>query len=179
MRLSPFSPEDEIRARASDLACQGTYALTQYCPNPTTVKVGALGLISLDPGYYTYIGSAFGPGGLAARLRHHVADQSPPHWHLDYLRSYLEPASAWVSLSAEHFEHRWARAMSEFDMDISPVARFGCSDCCCASHLFYVRSYSSPSLGRILGRFKGAAPRCIDLYALSDQTRCLKRPGNS
>ena len=46
-----------------DLVCQGTYALTQCCPKPAKVKVGALGLISLDPGYYTYIGSAFGPGG--------------------------------------------------------------------------------------------------------------------
>ncbi len=41
----------------SDLACEGTYALTQCCPRSVKVKVGALGLISLDPGYYTYMRS--------------------------------------------------------------------------------------------------------------------------
>ncbi|MBT8467436.1 MAG: DUF123 domain-containing protein, partial [Deltaproteobacteria bacterium] len=38
---------------------------------PTEVEVGRLGTICFDAPFYVYVGSAFGPGGLAARLRAH------------------------------------------------------------------------------------------------------------
>ncbi len=148
----------------SDFACEGTGALTQCCPKPVKVKVGALGLISLDSGYYIYIGSAFGPGGLAARLRHHVAGRSRPRWHLDYLRPYLEPMSAWVSLSHRRAEHYWARALSELDPVVGVIWRFGCTDCRCPSHLFFATTDPSYSHVRwALGQFKDAPLRRVDL----------------
>ena len=46
----------------------GTYALVLRVSAPTTLAVGQLGDITFSPGYYVYIGSAHGPGGVKARV---------------------------------------------------------------------------------------------------------------
>ena len=38
-------------------------------------------------GYYVYVGSAMGSGGVAARLKHHSKISKKLHWHLEYLQS--------------------------------------------------------------------------------------------
>jgi Uri superfamily endonuclease len=38
-----------------------------------------------EPGYYAYSGSAYGPGGIAARLAHHFQRNKKPPWHVDRL----------------------------------------------------------------------------------------------
>ena len=94
----------------------------------------------------------------------HVAGRSRPRWHLDYLRPYLEPMSAWVSLPHQRAEHYWARALSELDLVIGVIWRFGCTDCRCPSHLFFTTT--DPSyfhVRRALGRFKNAPLRRVDL----------------
>ncbi len=35
-------------------------------------EMGRLGRFDIIPGYYAYVGSAFGSGGLPARLGHHL-----------------------------------------------------------------------------------------------------------
>jgi len=44
--------------------------------------------LDLLPGYYIYIGSAFGPGGVRARMLRHLRADKPKHWHIDYLREF-------------------------------------------------------------------------------------------
>jgi Domain of unknown function DUF123 len=67
-------------------ASPGTYALVLRCSTTRTVRIGRIGTIRLMPGWYVYIGSAFGPGGLRARIGHHTARAARPHWHIDHLR---------------------------------------------------------------------------------------------
>jgi Uri superfamily endonuclease len=61
----------------------GTYALILACRRTGAVRVGRLGTMQLQPGAYAYVGSAFGTGGLEARLRHHLLPASQPDWHID------------------------------------------------------------------------------------------------
>ena len=100
------------------------------------VQIGRLGEFELKPGYYIYIGSAFGPGGLRARISRHCRTDKPKYWHIDYLREFVTPLTAWVSYGPERLEHRWAQVFYRLEETI-PVQGFGCSDCKCHSHLFY------------------------------------------
>ncbi len=67
----------------------GTYSLLLYLPRTRLIRVGKLGEFGFANGHYCYVGSAFGPGGLRARLRHHARPAARPHWHIDYLRRYM------------------------------------------------------------------------------------------
>ena len=114
----------------------GTYALVMICDDERQVEVGKLGRFFVRPGYYVYVGSAFGPGGLKARIAHHTRISVRPHWHIDYLRSVLLLNEVWYTNDAEHDEHRWAKELSGLKGATIPITGFGASDCSCASHLF-------------------------------------------
>lgn len=113
----------------------GTYALILGCDTNTRVQVGRWGEIELRPGYYIYVGSAFGSGGIKALVSRHWLMHKRKHWHIDYLREYVSPMEAWISYKAERLEHKWAQVF--YDMSVmTPIQGFGCSDCKCCSHLF-------------------------------------------
>ena len=114
----------------------GTYAVVFECQRKAIVQVGRLGSLEVRPGVYLYVGSAFGPGGVRARVLRHCRRDKPKHWHIDYLAEALEPLSVFVSYTGERLEHRWADAVGELP-GVSSVKGFGCSDCSCKSHLFY------------------------------------------
>lgn len=125
--------------RLSD--CKGTYALTLYQASRCSLRVGRLGLHEFKRGYYLYIGSAFGSGGLAARIRHHVRPPHRPHWHIDYLRSVSRLKTVWVICSTVRsnvrLEHPWAAVVERMPDARIPVKGFGSTDCRCRTHLFY------------------------------------------
>ena len=102
-----------------------------------TIAVGRLGELSMRIGYYLYVGSAFGPGGLRARLSHHLSISRHPRWHIDYLRRVTMPAAIWFGQHLSHEEHRWVAALGRGRDVILAHPRFGASDCKCASHLFF------------------------------------------
>jgi Uri superfamily endonuclease len=52
------------------MAAPGSYLLVIECETPTEIEVGALGTLGFEAGYYGYVGSAFGPGGLSRVDRH-------------------------------------------------------------------------------------------------------------
>lgn len=114
----------------------GTYILFVALSSPATVEVGRLGRLSFDAGIYAYVGSAFGPGGLAARLRRYQAGPVRKHWHIDYLLEYSEVRNALVSTSQNRLECVWAQWMRGRGLDFVPG--FGSSDCRCMSHLTYL-----------------------------------------
>lgn len=117
----------------------GTYLLMLECTRAASVSVGKLGKINTCPGYYLYVGSAFGPGGVQARVDHHSRLAVKPHWHIDYLRTAAGLEAAWCSYGVR-LEHEWAQAlMRSVDIDV-PLKGFGSSDCVCVSHLFYTKS---------------------------------------
>ena len=115
----------------------GTYALVLSAGVRSSVDIGKLGTLPLLPGFYLYIGSAFGFGGLKARLAHHGKMATRPHWHIDYLRPKTSLESIWYSCDAKKREHLWAEVASEMPGATVLLSRFGASDCSCVAHLFY------------------------------------------
>ena len=114
----------------------GTYALIMECDANQQVEVGKLGRLHITPGCYVYVGSAFGPGGLKARIAHHVNISRRPHWHIDYLRPLLELKEVCYSYNSNKHEHRWAATFNGFKGASIPIVGFGASDCSCPAHLF-------------------------------------------
>jgi len=114
---------------------QGTYVLVFHCQVNKQVQVGKWGLINIEPGYYLYVGSAFGPGGVRARVARHQRLDKAKHWHIDYLREHMDLVDVWYSDQDRKLEHDWARVLSAMPV-MEPVQGFGCSDCRCCSHLF-------------------------------------------
>jgi len=133
----------------------------------------------LRPGDYLYVGSAFGPGGLASRLGRHLSIRPKTrHWDIDFLASpeVADERAAWFLPSArkDGAECRWATAISLVP-GATPVtgavgrmsARrgFGAGDCrrrcgcaagvpdACRTHLFRVDWKPTP---RRLGEWLGA-----------------------
>jgi Uri superfamily endonuclease len=121
----------------------GTYALILVSSSDRLIEIGKLGPLVLKPGYYAYAGSAFGPGGIKARIAHHARISQRPHWHIDYLRSVLLLDEVWYSYDSEQHEHRWADTFSRLKGANLPIAGFGASDCRCQSHLYLISSKPS------------------------------------
>jgi Uri superfamily endonuclease len=119
----------------------GTYVLIFHNLSSKQVRIGKWGLINIQPGYYLYVGSAFGPGGLRARVARHYRTGKAQHWHIDYLREDMELVSVWYSYHHIKLEHDWARMLSAMP-GMELIEGFGCSDCQCYSHLF--RSVNQP-----------------------------------
>ena len=115
---------------------KGTYILILMLARPKTICVGKLGPRPFRAGCYAYVGSAFGPGGLQARLRRHLRRSRSSHWHIDYLRRAAIPAQIWYTDHAHKLEHQWAGQISALATTYVPVPGFGSSDCRCCSHLF-------------------------------------------
>ena len=113
----------------------GTYALVLYSDKSVPTQIGRWGLLNVRPGYYIYVGSAFGPGGVLARVSRHCREVKSKHWHIDYLREHAIVKSVWYCHSSIRLEHRWAGALLKLK-EVEPVRRFGSSDCKCESHLF-------------------------------------------
>jgi Uri superfamily endonuclease len=116
---------------------QGSYALLLHLAQSQPIEIGRLGSWSLAAGYYLYLGSACGPGGLAARLRRHLSPEKRPFWHIDYLRQAAEVVAIGYLVDPTRWEHRWAAAAAGLPMASILVPRFGASDCRCPTHLLY------------------------------------------
>lgn len=129
---------DDISNRA------GTYLLIFYSAKSFSVRVGRLGSLELDTGYYYYVGSALGPGGVRASVRHHYAISTKPHWHLDYIRPSLCLKEVWYSIDARRYEHEWASILRDDLHMLVPFPGLGASDCQCGSHFFYTRLQVEP-----------------------------------
>ena len=124
----------------------GTYALVMRCSSEQQVEVGKLGSLHARPGFYVYVGSAFGPGGLKARIAHHMKISEKPHWHMDYLRPAVDLTEIWFTYDPRHREHQWAGVLANFRHTAIPLPGFGASDCRCKSHLYFM--CSKPSVSR-------------------------------
>ena len=115
----------------------GTYALLVALERSGETVIGRLGRFRFPAGFYLYMGSALGPGGLARRLARHLHADKRFHWHVDYM---LHARSAsvvevWTTSGAARRECDWARAAMRLAGASVVVPRFGASDCRCAAHL--------------------------------------------
>ena len=116
---------------------RGSYILILHMERSTVVSVGKLGKWRFPAGYYAYVGSALGPGGLASRLKHHIGSTASPRWHVDYLRPVTRLTECWIREFQGHLEHQWASFLNQFNNTVRIFKGFGSSDCKCPSHLFH------------------------------------------
>lgn len=142
----------------------GSYILLLFSPQRSALTVGRLGNLTVEPGWYVYVGSALGLGGLRGRLRHHLRPLRRPHWHIDYLRQACELWAIWFVVSAERWEHRWAQTLSAMET-ATPLPGFGASDCRCISHCFFLAE--QPTLAQLQQQFLYFHPGLPFLYELA------------
>jgi len=115
----------------------GTYVLVLHVERDLCIPVARKGLQRFVAGDYLYVGSAHGPGGLAARIGRHLRRSKSMHWHIDYLLQVASIVSVWYAVSSQRLECRWAEFLRSHAL-IEPWDAFGASDCSCATHLFHV-----------------------------------------
>lgn len=118
------------------MSAKGTYALLIQLESGKEITVGRLGTFFLRAGYYLYVGSALGSGGLPARLARHRRSDKRPRWHVDYLLEYGRLLEIWNAVGEERLECLWATGAGEM-AEAVPVPGFGSSDCRCLAHLSY------------------------------------------
>ena len=134
----------------------GTYALLLRAAEEQSIEVGALKDMAVRPGTYVYVGSAFGPGGLRARVGRHVRGDGALHWHVDYLRAVTTLAVVWYTHDPERRECTWATILRSLPGAAIPLDGFGASDCPCPAHL--VRFEAAPSVSTFRTRLRGECP---------------------
>lgn len=66
-------PPRDVKTRPSIPSAPGTYALLLDIERAGPIPIGGLGEIRFAAQPCLYVGSAFGAGGLAGRLGHHLA----------------------------------------------------------------------------------------------------------
>ncbi|GAB4441382.1 MAG: hypothetical protein Fur0044_37860 [Anaerolineae bacterium] len=137
----------------------GNYVLLLHLPADETLTIGKLGTFDFPAGWYTYVGSAFGPGGLAGRLKHHLRPTERPHWHIDYLRQAAQLHEIWVSPGLTSYEREWADLLLAIPGATLLIEGFGASDSDRETHLFYfdVRPSLEDFTVGVRARFPAAA----------------------
>jgi len=118
------------------VAEKGSYVLVLRARAGFEKRVGSLGNLIFNKGFYAYIGSAFGPGGIGARVARH-SRREKVRWHIDYILDSTEVVDVFVA-PGRRTESELARAcVAAFNY----VRGFGCSDKRSdVSHLLYLPS---------------------------------------
>jgi Uri superfamily endonuclease len=141
----------------------GTYVLVLRFSKRLEIVVGKLGVLAVQPGFYVYVGSALGPGGLAARVGRHCRHEKTARWHVDYLRAAADLEEVWYATGKSHRECRWASVLRALPGASVPLGGFGASDCGCPSHLCFfslppsLADFRKKLLNRRIGRLRLAA----------------------
>lgn len=143
LRQGPAMQADAI---GSAPVCGGAYVLAMRLHNPVELCFRRSDRV-LDAGFYVYSGSAYGPGGIRARLTRHVRREKKLHWHVDWLTAAADsihaialPGGSECEIVSRLMQSGWFRF---------PLAGFGSSDCArCPSHLLEWRSDGAAIEGR-------------------------------
>jgi Uri superfamily endonuclease len=74
-------------------ASPGAYILEFRLSRRLTLEAGRLGTVQLPAGRIRYYGSAYGPGGIRARVARHLdRKRHHQHWHIDTLTARVKVA---------------------------------------------------------------------------------------
>jgi Uri superfamily endonuclease len=162
----PSNPPTTLRTqRLNSLqSTPGIYALALRIDVSNTIQIGRLGNFTFSTGDYLYLGSARGPGGIAARIRRHLRDDSETqrHWHIDWLWEIAHPTGLIWSHAINTRECEWAIILKPF-VSRGP-SRFGASDCRCEGHL--LRLKTSAELQHAVRALRGVSTSEVHLQFL-------------
>ncbi len=112
----------------------GAYVLLIELGAPLALDIAGLPRARLAPGRYAYCGSAYGPGGLKARIGRHLCAEKAVRWHVDRLTA----GGRVVDVQAVPGGRECDLLARVLDMPGAsvPVPGFGSSDCrACPAHL--------------------------------------------
>lgn len=102
------------------------------------IKVGALGKIKFQKGFYAYVGSAL--NNLEKRVQRHLRKKKKIHWHIDYL---LRKAKVREVIYASGEKRKECTIAKSLAKNFSGIKNFGSSDCHCTSHLFFSENFKT------------------------------------
>ncbi len=113
---------------------KGIYLLILRIRKNTEIKVGSLGSIVFQRGYFIYVGSA--QNNLIKRVQRHLSNDKKIRWHIDYLTT-AENVDVVRVLYRESQKYAECETASTIVKTAEAVPGFGSSDCRCSSHLFW------------------------------------------
>ena len=108
------------------------YIVLTRVPRRSKLAVGSLGMVTLERGWYGYVGSA--SRARDARVARHLARGKSLRWHADYLFTAFPAERAWLVDGASG-ECELAGALATLPGAERGPRRFGAGDCRCAGHL--------------------------------------------
>lgn len=108
------------------------YVVVTYVPGRASLPVGVLGLVTLERGWYAYVGSA--RRGREARVARHLAPHTVRRWHADYLFAAFPARRAWL-VDGVRGECELADGLAGLPGAVRHPRRFGAGDCHCTGHL--------------------------------------------
>jgi Uri superfamily endonuclease len=111
----------------------GSYILIIELKTDVLLSIGKINKYHFKKGSYVYVGSAL--NGLENRIKRHLKIHKKKHWHIDYFLEYAKITGIYYKLSKNKDECDIA---NNFYNEFLSIEGFGCSDCSCKSHLFYV-----------------------------------------
>jgi Uri superfamily endonuclease len=114
---------------------KGIYLLMIEVKKNIKQKIGKLGGIRFEKGDYIYIGSA--QNGIEKRIERHLKKKKKNFWHIDYLLSNRDVVINKIYCK-EGEKKEECKTAEELSKNGKPIAKFGCSDCDCKSHLFRI-----------------------------------------
>ena len=128
---------------------KGAYALVILLDTRVEVRPRGIELV-LAPGDYVYAGSAYGPGGLRARVSRHFRRDKPLRWHVDPLTIAARQICAITVEDGSECEIV-ARLIRSGAFQPA-LTGFGSSDCrTCTTHLLAARTARDESLRDPIG----------------------------
>jgi Uri superfamily endonuclease len=116
---------------------KGIYCLIFECITSKNIRIGALGEREFMLGWYLYVGSALGNGGLSRVNRHilfYHEQYRKPKWHVDYFM--MDTSVRFRKVICARTEINLECVLATI-IGGDGVSGFGCSDCDCETHLFY------------------------------------------
>jgi len=121
---------------------KGAYVLIFDMPE-TQIKVGALGIVDIREGTYCYVGSAM--NGLDQRIGRHLSKKKKVHWHIDHLTTVCGRIEAYEAAAPGTTECELGKIVLDKGGS-GYAAGFGCSDCKCPTHLFFLTENSKEKI---------------------------------
>ncbi len=104
---------------------KGTSVLITLVPHMKHSETGRLGAYEIFPGNFVGVSSAFGAGGLGARIGRRLELTATPHWHIDYLLDVAEPVEVWYTTANRKLERHRAELSEKTPRFCVPVPRLG------------------------------------------------------
>ncbi len=131
-RPAEASVPDASAATTAGPPAPRLYIVLTRVPRRTALAVGSVGMVTLERGWYGYVGSAARARG--ARVARHLAREKQLRWHADYLFTAFPAERAWLVDGAAG-ECELAGALAALPGAERLPRRFGAGDCRCAGHL--------------------------------------------